>query len=372
MLTSVDYAAFGQLVEGQSLRHLRRYLDYGKRARQDAGWTELHQWIGRILLDQEGVYELQDKASAFEIGACEWFALHWDELNHPDVELMTVAGPVDKLMLVRLIVATSGPGQRAGLAMLFAERYGRTWAWIRERATQLGAESEAVHSTRDEAGSESGPESGPESGNDDASAATALFGRFLEHLEALDPVPVGPGAGAVLELKEAEEREDRLRREVAATTARAERAATRVEALQEELAQIRKATRDQQDNGDKLRDERSRRIRLERESRDLSQELERIKSEYLKLDARMREVAQREGTAAPVGSLEELTRLAQVEPSQLLGLPSSATDEDLTRVRRRFATAFHSDRTAQLPAWVGEVFDQLLGAVNSACDRLRR
>ena len=84
MLADTDYCAFRELVEAQSLRHLRRYLDYGKRARKGSGLTELHRWVGRILLDREAIYDLQDKASAFEIGACEWLAAHWDEVSHPE------------------------------------------------------------------------------------------------------------------------------------------------------------------------------------------------------------------------------------------------------------------------------------------------
>lgn len=367
MLTPAQYTSFRQLVEGQSLRHLRRYLDYGKRARQDAGWTELHQWIGRILLDQESVYELEDKASAFEVAACEWLARNWDALNHPEAEVVTIAGPVDKVLLVRLIIATSAPAQRTGLAMLFAERYGRTWTWVQERAGQVAA---ATATDEAEEGAPVGHTE--ESGQGDRGAALMLFERFVQQLDALDPLPGGAGPAAEQSLREAKEREERLRREVAATTDRAERAATRVEAVQEELAQLRRTTRQEQDNGDKLRDERSRRIKLERQARDLAQELERIKSEYLKLDARMRDVAQRDSTGSPVGSLEELGRLAQVEPGRLLGLSPGASDEDLAKARRRFAAAFHSDRAAQLPDWVREVFDQLLGAVNAACDRMRR
>ena len=73
MLADQDYQAFRDLVEGQSLRGLRRYLDYGKRAHHEEGLTELYQWLGRML-DREAVYDLPDKASVFEIGTCEWLA----------------------------------------------------------------------------------------------------------------------------------------------------------------------------------------------------------------------------------------------------------------------------------------------------------
>jgi hypothetical protein len=352
MLAETDFSDFRRLVEGQSLRHLRRYLDYGKRARQGEGLTELHQWLGRILLDREQVYGLQDKASAFEIGACEWLAMHWDELNHPGAGVVTVAGTVDKVLLIRLIVDASTAADRAALATLFAERYARTWSWVRERAVQLIDADDDIEAS--------------------AKPATILFTRFLAHLQNLEPTSGTAASEAERRLVEATEREDRLRREVTATTERADRAAARVESLQEELAGLRRSVRDERENGDKLREERSRRIRIERQSRDLAQELDRLKSEYLKLDARMREAAQRETGGAPVGNLAELAQLAQMDPGRLLGLPANATDADLAQSRRRFAAAFHSDRASQLPVWVGELFDQLLGVVNAACDRLRR
>jgi curved DNA-binding protein CbpA len=61
-----------------------------------------------------------------------------------------------------------------------------------------------------------------------------------------------------------------------------------------------------------------------------------------------------------------------LDPQKLLGLSAGATPEEVAQARRRFAAAFHSDRTSQLPDWVGELFDQLLGAVNAACDRSHR
>lgn len=365
MLAEADYQEFRGLVEGQSLRHLRRYLDYGKRVRQGTGLTELHQWLGRILLDREDVYGLHDKASAFEIGACEWLAGHWDELNHPGAGTVTVAGDVDKVLLLRLIVGAATATERTALATLFGERYGRTWSWVRERSAQLAEGVKQDQPTAD----------GPDRSMavPDGEPSTILFTRFVDQLERLDPLPGGAGAAEAQRLLlEATEQEDRLRRELAAMTDRAERAASRSEGLQEELTQLRRSVRAENESGEKLREERSRRIRLERESRDLAQELDRLKREYLKLDARMREVAQREHGGAPVGNLAELAQLAQLDPHRLLGLAVEATAADLAQTRRRFAAAFHSDRTSQLPVWVGELFDQLLGVANAACDRLRR
>ncbi|MDA0337627.1 MAG: hypothetical protein O2782_20880 [bacterium] len=202
MLAEADFAEFRALVEGQSLRHLRRYLDYGKRVRQASGLTELHQWLGRILLDREAVYGMEDKAFAFEIGACEWFAMHWEQLNYPEPGVVTVAGAVDKVLLVRLIVAARSTSERAALARLFSERYGRTWAWVRERATQL-AGNEAPDSVQN---------SGPIEAGVIISGwqpATVLFMRFLEQLEKLDPLPGGTAAADAAQRElEAAEREE--------------------------------------------------------------------------------------------------------------------------------------------------------------------
>jgi hypothetical protein len=363
MLADAEYAEFLELVEGQSLRQLRRYLDYGKRTRQGGAVAELHQWLGRILLDRDSVYGLEDKASAFEIAACEWLAGHWDELNHPEPAVVTVAGAVDKVLLVRLLVSAETPAQRTGLAQLFRQRYGRIWSWISERASQLAVSEEA----------EDGTEAAEDAASTPDEPESLLFIRFLEHLERLAPLPAGAGSSGDAErLRAAEEREERLHREIAATTNRAERAATRGEGLQEEVAQLRRAAREEGENGEKLREERTRRIRIERQARDVAQELERLKNEYLRLDARMRESAQREGGGLPLSSLAELAKLADADPGRLLGLGPDATAEDLARTRRRFAAAFHSDRISQLPPWVAEVFDQLLSLANAACDRARR
>lgn len=348
MLSSDDLGAFHEAVESQSLRQIRRYLDYGKRVRQAGSLAELHRWLGRILHDEDGVYDTTDVASAFEIGACEWLASHWDELNHPAPSIVTVAGPVDKTHLLRLLVEAPDSEAKSGWALLFAQRYGKIWSWVEERALQTAATQ----------------------AEPDAELESAPFVRFLELLQQLEPLGVGGSAETTRQLEEAEQLQQRLQREVAATTQRAERAATRAEALQEEIENLRRTVRQDQSSSERLRDERSRRIRIERQARDLAQELERLKSEYVKVDGRLREQARRDGTQpTTLGSLEELRHVAQTTPMQILGLGENATAAELAKARRRFATAFHSDRTSQLPAWVGELFDQLLGVVNAACDR---
>lgn len=350
MLTGADYDEFRRLVEAQSVRQLRRTFDYGKRARQGAGIRDLHRWVGRILLDRDEVYDLADRAVAFEIGACEWLAGRWDEMAHPAPAVVTVAGPVDKLLLVRLLRAADSAEERAAWAALYAERYGRAWSWIGERADSLAAAPEETD--------EETPEPSLE-----------LFERFLAQLDELDPLPASGDPQAESRLLEAEELIERLRREAAALTDRADRAALRAEGLQDEVGQLRRSVRQEADSGEKLRDERSRRIRAERQARDAAQELERLKAEYIKLDGRLRAGEGR--GPGPGAEIAELTRLAQADPLALLGLQPGASAEELAQARRRFAAAFHSDRASQLPPWVGEFFDQLLALVNAACDRAR-
>lgn len=353
MLAEADAATFRSLVDGQSIRQLKRYLDYGKRARQGAGMAELGQWVGRILLDRDAVYSLEDRARAFEIGACEWLARHWEQVSQPAADVVTVAGDVDKVRLLRLVIGARDPAQQTALASLLAQRYQRTWAWAEERAAQM-ADGEQGENPAEAGGEE---------------AAEGLFLRFLGTLAEIDPLASADGDGeAERALAEAVEREAHTRRELEIAAERAERAVARLETVQEEVSQLRRTLRDERANGDKLREERSRRIKIEREARTAAQELDRLKTEYVRLDSRLRETAQRHGATAAQLDLSELSGL---DPYQLLGLQPPASKEELTKARHRFAAAFHPDRAAQLPDWVGTLFDRLLGIVNAACDRTR-
>lgn len=363
VLTSDEYVHFRELVEAQSPRQLRRFLDYGKRVRQGSGMSELVLWVGRILFDRDHVYTTQDKAAAFEIGACEWLARRWGEVSQPGAEAVTIAGPIDKVRLLRMLLVDEQPAARCALAALFAQRYGRTWSWVRERAAQPVA-----YGTDDDAPLTTGATRGEEA----VAAEDALFARFLQELEALDPLPLGSGAVRLERLlADAQEREQRLRRELEVATERAERAVTRLESVQEEVRQLRHDLREGRQNGDQLREERSRRIKTERQARDAARELERLRAEYVKLDGRLREAARRRADGGGAGGWD-LAALGQQPPAQLLGLGPDASAEDLAQARRRFAAAFHSDRAAQLPPWVRELFDRLLALVNASCDRVRR
>ena len=83
VITPEDIPHFQQLFEAQGLRSLRRYLDYGKRAKSSQGLGELYHWLGKILLDDGRVYNLEERAMACESTACERLASQWTQLSGP-------------------------------------------------------------------------------------------------------------------------------------------------------------------------------------------------------------------------------------------------------------------------------------------------
>jgi hypothetical protein len=145
-----------------------------------------------------------------------------------------------------------------------------------------------------------------------------------------------------------------------------------------ELQQLRTQWQETRDSGEKLRVERSRRIKLDRQSAEATRELERLRQEYVKLDRRLQQMGQRLASAEQqraadqtrLASRIDLGALRQLGPRQVLGVEEGTGGEELGQVRRRFAVAFHSDRVNQLPPWVGRLFDDVLGVVNEACDRM--
>ena len=68
----------------------------------------------------------------------------------------------------------------------------------------------------------------------------------------------------------------------------------------------------------------------------------------------------------------DLPGLRKLGPGKVLGVEGRVTEEDLGKIRRRFAAVFHSDRANQLPVWVRVLCDEVLGVVNEACDRFRK
>jgi len=350
--------ALHELTESHSPRSLRRYLDYGKRLRSRSGLDELRRWLGKILLDDGSVYDLSDRSMAFEVASCERIRAMWATLEEVTPEVIALGGPVDKMGIYRRIFDPgASPARRAALLGVMKERYRRTWTWLRDCSVVAPAESEVMEEE-------------------------PLLQRFLETLDKVDPVGEG-GASQAEELERLGEvirrRDEDLRtltQELEVAEDRATRAHQRAKGFESESKQMRRQLRDERENGEKLRQERSRRIKVERETRDSINELQRLRSEYVKLDERLREMAHRAAKAeargkpgGAAGPTVDLSPLRGLAAAQLLGLVGPPGAEELNRARRQFAAALHSDRVSQLPRWVGELFDELMGIVNETCDR---
>ncbi|MCC7265055.1 MAG: hypothetical protein IT369_21320 [Candidatus Latescibacteria bacterium] len=345
-------------MESQSPRALRRYLDYGKRAKQGVGLGELRQWLGRILHDEDEVYTPQDQALAFEISAGERIADGMVELQRVIPDLVLFTGTIDKVFLYRQILSPAGGLERqAAFAKILQARYPKSWAWIAERAAARGWATE------------------PDSRD-------FLLEQFLEQLEGISPLSrEGLGQDRLVgflqqELRDKEAALRRLQGDLEYAEDRARRAHQSLRQAEEEGRKLHQQLREARENGEKLRQERSRRIQLDRQAAEAGDEAERLRAECAKLDARLRQMAQRlveaERRQGPATLKLEVPQLRQLEARQLLGLEGNPGEEDLSQARRRFAAALHSDRVGALPAWVGQLFDQVLSAVNEACDRLKR
>ena len=130
-ITPEDILRFQQLFEAQSLRSLRRYLDYGKRVKNRQGLGELYHWIGKILLDDGRLYSLEERAMACEIAACERLASQRSQLSGPVVDLVLVNNSPPRLAIYRQILhAENAPEYRNAWVELLASRYKKHWSWI--------------------------------------------------------------------------------------------------------------------------------------------------------------------------------------------------------------------------------------------------
>lgn len=356
ILTPEEFSRFRVLVESQTPRALRRFLDYGKRLRTGQGLEELGQWLGRILLDDGEVYPLEDRALAFEVAACEYLAEHWVELQAPP-ESVTVCGPVDRTLIYRHLLQDSySPERRSAFAHLLAQRYKRSWSFIERRASDSGASGAF-------------------------GAVQPLLTQFLGQVDAVEPLE-GAGSSAELEKLRAEVESqlaafDRLRGKLEDAHERTSRAQQKIEQLDKERVELRRQLSEEREAAEKLRRERSRRIRVERRAREADGELERLKTDYVKLDQRLRQMAQRlvdseRATHGSGSATIDASGLRRMDAREVLGLSGQPDEREVSLARRRFAAAFHSDRVVTLPSWVGEVFDQLLAIVNEACDRAKR
>lgn len=359
-MTDDDLQALRQLMESQSPRVLRRFLDYGKRLRSGVGLDQLSQWLGKILLDDGSVYDLSERSQAFEIAACEHISEMWERLESVEPEVITVGGPIDKMAIYRrLLDGRIDEARRAALLDLMRQRYRKTWSWLRD----CSLANREIHRSRDGRGDDQ------------------LLQRFLQELDRIDPLEEGGVSSQQLNsLREVSRRQEEslktLADELEVAEDRSERAHQRAKTFESESKQMRRQLREEKENGEKLRQERSRRIKVERETRDSMNELQRLRSEYIKLDERLREMARRAAAAEArrgsgmAASLRiDLSPLRSIAAAQLLGLGDPPTPDDLNRARRQFANALHSDRVNQLPGWVGELFDELMGIVNEICDR---
>jgi DNA repair exonuclease SbcCD ATPase subunit len=309
-------------------------------------------------LDDNQVYTPQDQALAFEISAGERIAADVEELQRTLPDLVFFNGPVDKVFLYRQVLCCdSGLERRAAFAKLLQAQYPKSWDWITERSTSR--------------------ERAEETGGRDL-----LLEEFLERLEGVAPLArEGLGQDRLLgflqgELRDKEGVLRRLRDDLEFAEDRVRRAHQNLKKAEEEGRQLQKQLREARENGEKLRQERTRRIQLDRQAAEAGGEVERLRQECAKLDARLRQLAQRlaeaERQPSAGGVRIEVAQLRQVEARQLLGVEGMPGEEELNQLRRRFAAALHSDRMGQLPAWVGQLFDQVLSAVNEACDRLKK
>lgn len=318
----------------------------------------MRQWLGRILLDDNQVYTPQDQALAFEISAAECIADSWEELQRAIPGLVIFSGSADKVFLYRQILAAdNGLERQAAFAKILETRHPKIWEWIAGRAASRGGEGERHH--RD-----------------------PLLEEFLARLESISPLSrEGLGQDRLVgflqqEVRDKEAAIRRLRGDLEFAEDRAQRAHQNLKKTEEEGKQLQKQLREARENGEKLRQERSRRIQLDRQAAEAGDEVERLRQECAKLDHRLRQMAQRlaeaERRQPAVLARVEVSQLRQMEARQLLGVEGDPGEEELNQVRRRFAVALHSDRVGQLPAWVGQLFDQVLSAVNEACDRLKK
>ena len=324
--------------------------------------SELYQWIGKILLDDGSVYPLEDQSLAFEIAAVEYIADLWSDLQGSSVDQVVITGKVDKIFLYRqILLADNQLEQKAAYFQVLTTRYKKMCGWIGERVAGRSGEQEGYG----------------------FSGSAQFFEQFLEKLEALDPLldNARGRVGGRQELEKAREQITErdveiaeLNRDLEFAEDRASRAHQRLRELEELEKELGKQLRDARENGEKLRLERSRRIKLERQANQAGRELENLRTEYVKLDQRLQKMAHRLALVEDnrVAAIIDLSGMRRLEPAQVLGIQGPLSEREISQIRRQFAQVFHPDRVERLPAWVGKLFDELLGLVNGACDRIKK
>lgn len=350
LVSGEDYSLFCTQVQDQSLRALKRFQGYGDWVKQGDGAGEFYDLLGKILLDDR-VYDLEERALAFEIVACEALAVQWPLLDGTLEEIVVLGGDLGRVALYRqLLNRDNGLDQRLAYAQVLGQKFKRHVQWIAARAQQPGPQDPSQH---------------------------PLVQRFMGLLDQVAPLPLGanPPASdpeAADGSQQTEEEIAALKDDLEFAEDRANRAHARIKKQEEEVQQLRRQIREERENGEKLRQERSRRIKLDRHTANAEREIESLRREYFKMERRLQVMAQRlaaseqQRQGGELPGARELAALKRLEPAFILGLDG---DEDIGQIRRRFAAVFHPDRVQQMPVWVKRLFADILVVINEACDR---
>jgi hypothetical protein len=360
-IDSDQFDVFRTQFESQSPRHLRRFLDYGKRLKRGDAGDEFFQWLGKILLDDQ-VYDLAEQSLAFEIAAAERIVELWGALEAAKPVHLFVPDPLDRLVIYFGILDEQASWeQRAAFWRLLAERYAKHWQWI-----------EDICRARDEISVEFSSTSGGR-----------LFAEYSDRLRQSEPSLGLVESATRQDLTEIERQVERdaativsLEADLEFAEDRAQRAHARLKKQDEEIQRLRRQVAEERENGEKLRSERRTRISTQRQSNQSQKDLEHLRREYVKLDARLQDMAKRLAQSEQLrmqGSGQwDLGAIRQLSLLQLLGVEGASLNaEELGQIRRRFASALHPDRARGLPEWTTALFAEIMGIVNEACDRAR-
>ena len=344
------------LVEEQGLREVRKYLDYGKRVKEGASLDDFYQWITKILLDDGQIYAQQEQALAFEIGVCELLADEWGALQEVSAADLILSLPLNRCAIYRLALQASSPiAHRAALLQVLEKRYKKHYRWVEELASRRGGGFKTTIGGR-------------------------LFCQLMMSLDETAPLAGSEANEESIRLRRdgqlQRDKMKQLQKDLEHAEDRAGRAHKRLKEQDQEVQRLRKKLREEKENGEKLRSERKTRIKSQRRSGQVEKDLDNLRREYLKLDDRLKEMARRlavsEGKDQADHERINLEYLRRLHPERFLGLAEDVDDDELGRIRRRFAAVFHPDRVGELPQWVSDLFLEVSGLVNEACDRAKK
>ena len=345
-------------IENQSPRQLRRYLNYGKKVKRGEIDDDFCQWLMRIIADNE-VYEQKERALAFELAVGESMVDIWETLGQANLVHLFIPGEVDRLTLYLGILNESQSwDERSAYWHLLREEYPKQWSWLRQVHEERITNSTKLFE----------------------SATGQFFLAYCEQLRSEIGIETSSSGDANREVQRLEGEVKRgvealktMEKDLEFAEDRAERAHVRIRKLDEEMGRMRRQLKEERENGNKLRNERKIRISSQRESRQAQKEFEALRREYIKMQDRLRDVAGRLALAEQVRRQPvnrwSLDALRSMDQGELLGVREVLKAEDLSRVRRRFASVLHPDRVQDLPDWIGALFSEIMGIVNKACDR---